>query len=212
MEKLLLIGGGGHCNSIIDSLMSQSHRYEQIGIIDREERLGQYVHGIPVIGVDDDLPVLYEQGYNNAFISLGSVGNPINRIQIYRKIKKIGYKIPNIIDETAIVSKNTKIGDGVFIGKRAIVNIGVSVGDNTIINSGAIIEHDCEIGSFVHLAPGCIVCGGDKVGDNTHIGANATIIQGIEIGKNTIIGAGTVVIKDIKSECTIIGNPGRKLR
>ena len=212
MQKLLLVGGGGHCESIIDSLMSQPHDYTQIAIIDRKEKLGQSIRGIPIIGIDEDLPALFERGFKYAFVSLGSVGNPIARKRIWALLKKIGYAIPTIIDSTAVISTYSKINSGVYVGKNSVVNTGVVIGENSIINTGSIVEHDCILGKCVHLAPGCVVCGGTNIGDNVHIGANATIIQGLDIANDVIVGAGAVVINDIISSCTVVGNPGRIVR
>ena len=35
-EKIVLIGGGGHCHSVID-VIEQENKYEIIGIIDTKE-------------------------------------------------------------------------------------------------------------------------------------------------------------------------------
>lgn len=207
MKKLLLIGGGGHCKSVIDSLKSKYNEFDEIAIIDRNTALVN--QGINVIGKDQDLKYLFSKGYNYAFVTVGSVGNPSVRIKLYNLIKEIGYIIPTIIDRSSIVSSNAELCEGVFVGKGAIINAGTKIGNCSIINTGAVVEHDCKIGSFVHVAPGSVLCGNVQVGNNSHIGANATVIQGMQVGKNSIVGAGTVVIHSIGDEATVIGNPGR---
>lgn len=210
MEKIILIGGGGHCKSVIDTIRS-SIKYEIIGIVDLKEKVGTFIGDIKIIGTDEDLEVFYKKGIRNAFITVGSIGNPALRIKLYNMARKIGFKFPIIIDKTAIVSKNTIIEEGTFIGKGAIVNTNSKIGKNSIINSGSIIEHDCIIGDFVHIAPGSVLSGGVIIGENTHIGTNSTIIQNIKIGQNTIIGAGSVVVKDVKSNVKCYGNPCREV-
>ncbi|WP_026908880.1 acetyltransferase [Paucisalibacillus globulus] len=205
MEELLLIGGGGHCKSIIDTL--SEHHYKIIGIIDTKENVGNHLFGIEVIGVDDDLDKLFNQGIKNAFISLGSIGDVKLRKKLFSKAKKIGYFFPTIIDSSAIVSNNAVLGNGTFIGKGAIINANVTIGNNVIVNSGSIIEHDCKINDFCHIAPGSTLSGNVKVKENTHVGTNSTIIENISIGSNTIIGAGSVVIKDISDNTIAYGNP-----
>ncbi|NCC11311.1 MAG: acetyltransferase, partial [Bacteroidia bacterium] len=51
-EKLLLIGGGGHCRSVID-VIEQENRFEIAGIIDKKELMGQEVLGYKIIGCDE---------------------------------------------------------------------------------------------------------------------------------------------------------------
>ncbi|MFU7517971.1 serine acetyltransferase, partial [Clostridium sp. HCS.1] len=60
-------------------------------------------------------------------ISLGSIGDTSVRRKIYENLKSIGFKFPSIIDKPAIVSKNSTIEEGVFIGKGAIVNSNATI-------------------------------------------------------------------------------------
>jgi sugar O-acyltransferase, sialic acid O-acetyltransferase NeuD family len=205
-KKILLIGGGGHCCSVLDSLFSCGD-YEQIGVIEQNNKNKESIMGVPIIGTDEDLFLLYKRGWQNAFITLGSVGDSTVRRKIYNTLREIGYRIPVIADSTAIVGKNVQVGEGVFIGKRAVVNAGVCIKHCAIINSGAIVEHDCMIGSFSHISSGAVVCGQVKVGDDSHIGAASVIKQSIYIGNNALIGAGSVVVKDLPDAVLAYGNP-----
>ena len=209
MKKLLLVGAGGHCRSVIDSL--DSGQYQDIGLIDDTSDKCQ---NLPYrfLGSDADIPELFADGYSLAAITLGSVGDPSIRIKLYKKYKEIGFEFPVIIDPSAIISKHVTIKEGVYIGKGAIVNTGASLGICSIINSGAVIEHDCTIGDFVHIAPNASLSGGVSVGNYSHIGIGSTIIQSINIGENTIIGAGAVVINDISSNCTAVGVPAKTIK
>lgn len=208
MEKIVLVGAGGHCKSVLDSLI-ELKVYDIVGITDVKKDFD--VMGVKVIGSDDILESLFLSGVKNAFISLGSIGDTSIRKKIYRNLKSIGFNLPKIIDKTAIVSKYSKIEEGVFIGKGAIVNSNSYIGKNSIINSGSIVEHDCTVGDFVHIAPGVTMSGGVSIGKDTHIGTGTTIIQGISIGENTIIGAGAVIVKNAESNSKFYGNPGRKV-
>ena len=205
-NKLLLFGAGGHCRSVIDSI--DQKQFSNIAIIDMPELVGKDFFSIPIIGTDDDIERYYENGYRQAFITLGSIGNPDKRILLYNKLKAVGYILPSIIDQTAIVSSSVNnVGEGVFIGKGVIINTGVKIGACSIINTGTIIDHDCEIGQFVHIAPGVNISGNVHIMDNTHIGTGACIIQSVSIGRNTIVGAGSVVVSDIADNVTAFGIP-----
>jgi len=209
MEKMILVGGGGHCKSIIDSINGLK-KFEIVGIVDKKHKQGIGL-GIDIIGSDEDLNSLYRSGIKNAFIGVGSIGNPNIRIELYNLLKNLGYGFPTIIDKTAIVSSRAIIEDGVFIGKGAIINVNAVIEKQCIINSGAIVEHDCKINEFVHLAPGVTLSGGIYIGKRTHIGTNSTIIQNINVGNDVIVGAGSVIIKNIKDGAKVYGNPGREV-
>lgn len=210
MENILLIGGGGHCKSVIDTI-NEGKLFNIVGILDIQKKVGTYLNDIKIIGTDDDLEFYYKKGISNIFITLGSIGNPKLRIEIYNRAKEIRFKIPIIIDKTAIVSKKVVLKEGTFIGKGSIVNTNVEIGRNCIINTKSVIEHDCKIGDFVHIAPGSVLSGGVHIEENSHIGTNSTIIQNIRIGANTIIGAGSVVIEDINKNTIAYGNPCREV-
>jgi sugar O-acyltransferase (sialic acid O-acetyltransferase NeuD family) len=210
-KKILLIGGGVHCKSVLDSLL-ELNEYEKIGIIDKKENVNNIVMGISVIGCDDDLQSLFNDGYKYAFISVGSVGNPSLRIKLFHLLCEIGYELPTIIDASAKVSQYAKIEQGVFIGKQCIVNVDSYIQTCAIINSGAIIEHDCQIGAFAHVSPGAVLGGEVFVGNNSHIGSNVTIRQQIRIGTDSIIGMGSVVIQNVNANVVAYGNPCEEVR
>lgn len=205
-KKILLIGGGGHCRSVLDCLISFG-TYTEIGIIEKEKKCNESVMDVNVVGTDSDLPALYYNGWTDAFITLGSIGNTENRKRIYYKLKEIGFNLPIIADRSAVIGKNVNIGEGTFIGKMSVINSGAKVGNCAIINTCAVVEHDCVIGNFVHVSPGATLCGEVVIGDDSHIGANSVVRQQIIIGSNTLIGIGSVVVKDIPSNSKAYGNP-----
>jgi sugar O-acyltransferase (sialic acid O-acetyltransferase NeuD family) len=205
-KKLLLVGAGGHCRSVIDSI--DREYYSDIVIIDMPERIGERIFSIPIIGSDNDIGSLFDDGYRQVFIAIGSIGHPDKRIDIYKNLKKAGFQFPSIIDPTVIISRYaTCIREGVFIGKGVIINTGVQIGAFSIVNTGSIIDHDCTIGKFVHIGPGVKMSGGINIHDNVHVGIGSSLIQSISIGKNSIIGAGSVVVSEIGENVTAFGLP-----
>ena len=212
-NKLLLIGGGGHCHSVIDSVISAGI-FKEIGVVAKDQdnynELKDDVLLAPyLVGTDMHLPRLFETGWNCAFITLGSVGNTKGRRALRLVIQNIGFELPTIVDPSAVVSCRAIVEKGVFIGKRAVINTGSKVGACAIINTGAIIEHDCVIGDFAHISPGTTLCGQVSIGNDSHIGAGSVVRQCINIGLSSMIGAGSVVVKDIPDNVKAYGNPCR---
>ena len=203
-KRLLLIGGGGHCKSVIDSVIA-SESFDDIGIVDNAT-VRPY-NGVGVVGDDNNLSELFHQGWSDAFITVGSVGVNESRQRLYALIKTLGFNVPIIADPTAAIASDALFAEGTFIGKNAVVNACVQTGICSIINSSAIIEHDCRVGDFAHISPGAILCGQVNIGNNSHVGAGAVVRQLINIGNNVLVGAGSVVVKDIKDGVTAYGNP-----
>ena len=208
MEKIIILGHGGHAKSLADAIEREG-KYQIAGYIVNDASIELDKTDYPIIGDDYALAYLYKSGIHYAAIGIGYLGKGNIRNKLYEQLKTIGYSLPVICDPSAILSKKVEIGEGTFIGKGTVINTGVTVGKACIINTGAIVEHDCSIGDFSHIAVGTILCGGVSVGESVFIGANATVVQEITIGNSTIIGAGTVLLADADEKCTLVGNPGR---
>lgn len=205
MEGIVLIGGGGHTLSVADSIINGKN-YEIVGYTDVSDThiLLRY------LGTDDILENVFKKGVVNAAITVGYLGKNNIRDRLYNMTKKAGFRLPKIIDPSAVVSSSADIGEGVFIGKNAVVNAGAKIGKMCIINTGAIIEHNNRIGEYSHIAVGATLCGDVCVGEHTLIGANSTIIQEVNIGMNTIIGAGSVVVGNVPENSRVVGVCGGK--
>ena len=188
-EKILLIGGGGHCKSIID-VIEQEGRFEIAGIIDKKELVGQDVLGYKILGSDDTLKDLH-QHYNYALITVGQIKSPEIRIKLFEMLKSLGYELPVVISPLAYVSKHAILGDGTVIMHHALVNAHARVGQNCIINTKALIEHDAMVEAHCHISTGAIVNGGVQIKTGTFYGSNATCKEAIMVGG--FVKAGSVV-------------------
>ncbi len=111
-NKLVLVGGGGHCRSIISSINMKD--YSEITIVDSSENFGKQVDGVFITGTDSDLQELFDKGYHNAFIAVGTVSSNLKRQNIYYLLKEIGFSFPSVIDSSAVIASSAVIGDGVF--------------------------------------------------------------------------------------------------
>lgn len=209
-KRLVLIGGGGHCRSVLDAAKRMG-LFEEIVVTDHSMVAGTEFMGCKVAGGDEVLPQLFQAGFGMAFVSVGSIKGTRLREELCRKVEAEGFGLPNIIDPSAVVSGYARIGKGVFVGKNAVINAGVRVGDMAIINTGAVIEHGCRIGSFSHVSVGAVVCGDSELGDSVFVGANATVIQGVRIGMGSIIGAGSLVLGDAGPGSRLTGRGGGKM-
>lgn len=210
-KKILLIGAGGHAESIIDSILTLDN-YQIEGIIDQKEKLNQSVLDVKIIGEDKDLAYFYKKGIKNVVISIGFIKCNQIRRRVYDICKNIGYQFPNIIDRDAILSNSVTLGEGNYIGKGVVINSNVHIGNSCIINTRSVVEHGCRIDDFVHLATACVLCGNVWVKQNSFIGAQSTIIQNITIGEETLVGAGSLVLKEIAAHKIAYGSPAKEVK
>ena len=203
-KRLVLIGAGGHMKSVLDSAL-RSNEYKEIVITDPRLIPGTEILGCRVVGTDDILKQMKRAGFEYAFVSVGSIKDTSLRRRLADNIEQIGFKIPIIIDPSAIIAESAVIGEGSFVGKGVIVNTDAKIGRYCIINSGSIIEHECCIGDFSHVAVGSTLCGDVFIDNDCLIGSGSVVIQGLRIGKNCIIGANSTVLTDVEDRMKVYG-------
>lgn len=204
MKKIVLLGGGGHCISVLDCILS-GKEYKEIVIVDSNVQINSRILGCAVVGDDSVLPKLKKSGFEYAFITVGSIKSTKIRRNLYEQACSLGFKFPVVADPSAVISKYSNLGAGSFIGKNAVVNANVTIGEQCIINTGAIIEHESSVGAFSHISVGAILCGNCIIGCDSFVGAGSTIIQGVSTGNNVIIGAGSTVLCNIADNVIVSG-------
>lgn len=207
MKPIILIGGGGHCKSVIEAAESSGRVIK--GILDLPSTVGTECLGYKVIGTDDDILLYVDEC--EFIITLGFIKNPALRNKLHQLVEKANGKFATIVASTAHVSQYADVKDGTVILHCATVNAGATIGKGCIINTHANIEHDVRIGNYCHVSTGVMVNGDCKVGDNTFIGSGSTVCNGVSIGSNVVLGAGSVVTKDILSGGTYIGIPAKRI-
>lgn len=200
---LILIGGGGHCKSVIEAAESQGR--EILGVLDMPEDIGKEILSTKVIGTDDDIPQYVDKA--EFVITVGFIKNPAIRIKLYNKVKEAGGKLATIIASTAYVSKYATIGEGTVVMHQAFVNAGARIGNNVILNTFTNVEHDAVIGDQCHISTGTMVNGDCKVGANCFIGSQSVLANGITVGDDIVVGAGSLVRKSINIKGIYSGNP-----
>lgn len=190
-KNLILLGGGGHCKSVID--VAESAGYTILGILDKPEEVGKKVLSYQVIGTDDDIDKYVDKA--EFVITVGQIKSSTVRRQIAERVEKAGGRFATIIAPDAVVSKYATIGQGTVILHHCVVNADARIGSNCIINTMVNIEHDVEIGDFCHISTGTMVNGTAKIGSDTFVGSGSIIYNNIEIPGRSIIPAGTTVRK-----------------
>lgn len=188
-EKIVLIGGGGHCHSVID-VIEQENKYEIIGIIDKKELIGKKVLNYEIIACDDGLDEIFKT-CKNSIITVGQIQSSNLRTKIFKNLKKIGFNLPTIVSPLAYVSKYSVLGEGTVVHHHVVINANVKIGKNCIINTKSLIEHDSIVEDYCHISTASVINGGVTVKEGNFYGSNATSKQSIVI--DSFIKAGSLV-------------------
>lgn len=209
MQKIVVIGGGGHAK-VVASIVKKLGKFEILGYTDNENH-GSLL-GMPYLGTDEVLPRLKkDQPQCVAVLGIGYLGNDDVRAHLVEKLRGFGFAMPAIVSPATVVNEDVQIGGGTVVMDGVVINSGTRIGFYAIINTSASIDHDCEIGDFTHIAPGVSLSGGVKIGAYSLLGIGASVVQYKTIGERCIIGAGAVVVKDCLGPGTYVGVPARLL-
>ncbi len=208
MDKIVVIGGGGHAKVVI-SILKKINTYEIVGYTD-VKNIGEIL-GVKYIGNDSILKNLYKNGIKNAVLGLGFIKSNKARKNVLEEINNIDFHYPAIISNNAVINEDVTIGMGTVIMDGVIINSGTKIGKFCIINTRSSIDHDCIIKNHTHIAPGVTLSGGVEIGNNVLIGTGANIIQYKKVVDNAIIGAGSTVVDDINEPGLYGGTPTKLL-
>jgi sugar O-acyltransferase (sialic acid O-acetyltransferase NeuD family) len=206
MNKLIIVGAGGHGRVVADCAQQQG-KYSQIVFLDDCFSERKENSEWPVIGAVKDFPqYIDEADFVVAF------GNNRLRKQIIAQLKKAKANIVSLIHPTASVSPHTFIGKGVVVFANAVINIGATIADGCIINTAATVDHDCELHQCVHVSPGANIAGGVHIAQLSWIGIGSTIVEYITLANNTQVGAGAVVTQSTQANSLYLGVPAKRVR
>ena len=210
--RIVVLGGGGHAKVVVDAI-SRLDQMDCVGVLDNDPSLwGNGISGVPILGNDDILPDLIEQGVSGFVVGIGSIGDNKPRQYLFKLGIKYGLKPVSVIHPAAVCSQFSVIGRGSVVFPLAVVNAAARLGANVIVNTGAIVEHDCYMGDHSHVASGGRLCGSVEIGDMAHVGAGATVLQGVTVGTGAVVGAGSVVVDNVASGTIVAGVPARFMK
>lgn len=202
MEKVIIIGAGGHAKVIADIIIKSGDTL--MGFLDDDLLLPDTILDHPNLGIISDAPK-----YKDSCSFVIGIGNNEIRKRIVENYDLNWY---TAIHPSAQIAMDTEIGRGSVVMACAVINTSAKIGQHCIVNTGAIVEHDNQIGDFVHISPNAVLCGTVTVGALSHIGASATVRNNLSICPDTQIGMGACVVNDITEKGIYVGVPAKILK
>lgn len=165
--------------------------------------------------IDNSYPFnRYKEFFNEGINFIVTLGykHLLLREKIISEILIENESLLNVIDDSAIIPDDVKMGKGVIIYSGIILGNNVSISDGVLLHNGVIVSHDSKIGCSTYISPNATICGNVNVAECCFIGANSSIANDIAIGRECIIGIGSVITTNLVNGTNGIGNPFRILK
>lgn len=182
MNKLLIIGAGGHGRSVAEAAIA-SEIYDVVGFIDDGTQTNHKILGYEVLGNTQQLT----DYLSYAECVIVAIGNNTLREQLSEKVIAVGFKLITIIHPSAIVSPHAVIGQGCAIMAGSIIGTSANLGVGVIVNCGAIVDHDTQVHDYAHLGINTSMAG------NTILGRKAWMQAGSALGYGAKLAAEQVL-------------------
>lgn len=208
--KSVIIGAGTYGEVYLAYL--QEAGVDIVGFLDDDTKYeGQEVRGIPVLGKIDLLKTLKDSdGIEAVYCPLG---NNKLRVEFLSMARELGYKTPNYIHPSVLISPNVKIGKGVYILLGTTIMPHTVIKDFVMISMGVHLAHHNILEEGVFLSTGCNFGASIHAHKYAYCGISSTIMTGLhELGEDCLIGAGAVVIRDVPEKAVMAGVPAKVLK
>lgn len=208
--KSIIIGAGTYGEVYLAYL--QEAGADIVGFLDDDPKYAnQKVRGVPVIGTISKLETLMTSyGVEGVYCPLG---NNKLRVKFLSKAKELGYKTPNYIHPSVIISPNVSIGEGVYILLGTTIMPHTVIKDYVMISMGVHLAHHCVLDEGVFLSTGCNFGASIHAHKYAYCGISSTIMTGIhDLGEDCLIGAGAVVIRDVPERGVMAGVPAKVIK
>jgi sugar O-acyltransferase (sialic acid O-acetyltransferase NeuD family) len=206
-RPVLLVGSSTQALIVLD-ILEKIGTYDVVGVT-TEDREVQEFCGIPVLGGNDDLPRLYDEGLRTAAVGVGGWTDNRQRIRIYRRLKEIGFELVSAVHPSTIVGRQVEVGEAVTVYSAVSLEPQSSLGCNTIVGANCSIGHETRVGDHVLISGGVDLGGRVTIGDGAVLSLCCTVVSGVNVGAGALVAAGAVVVKDVEAHTAVAGVPAR---
>jgi UDP-perosamine 4-acetyltransferase len=206
-EQVLLVGSSTQALIALD-ILEKMGIYDVVGVTTEDPEVREFC-GLPVLGGNDDLPRLFQEGIRRAAIGVGGWIDNGPRIRLYHRLKDLGFELVSPIHPATIIGRQVELGEAVTTYASVAIDPQSKVGCNSIIGTNSFVGHETQVGDHVLISGGVMVGGRVTIGDQAVLSIGCTIVSGVNIGAGALVAAGAAVVKDVEPHTAVAGVPAR---
>ena len=208
-KKWICFGSGGIAQMLFDGYSNGVHKDEfdiSYFYVDEAYKKEDNFNGIPIITSLDNIKNIEEY-----YFSIGVFDIRLRK-KFIRLAESKNMKPITLINPSANIGRNVKIGKGSMVHVNSIIEGGTTIGEYCIIGSLTRIGHNTIIGNHCQISSLTSIGGYNIIGDNVLINTGCITIENLNVTSGAILGMGAVVFKDVSKGSIMIGNPARNVR
>jgi UDP-perosamine 4-acetyltransferase len=213
----VVLYGAGQVGVMVSYILSYRSDVDIVAVVDDDPSThGSHVDAAPVIGGADALPGLLADGVDHAIVC---VGDNRLRLELSRKMQRMGFSLLNAIHPTARISPRARLGSGLIVGAGVTLYVNPVIGDCVYLDACAVVSHDSVIGDGALISTGTIISARVDIGECALVGVGANVMtprwgQGerLRVGRDAIVGVGAAVVRDVPDRAVAVGVPARVIR
>ena len=205
MRNLIIIGARGFGREVYH-LATQCEGYGRDfcvkGFLDDKKESLDGLCGYPMVLGDVES---YDIEPDDVFVC--ALGEPVYKKHYVEIMLGKGGVFISLVHPSAIITFNTRLGQGSIVLSGAYLSCDLSLGDFITFQPFCVIGHDARIDSFCHLNSYAFMGGYASLGEGVTLHTGAKVLPHKKIGSWATVGAGSVVLRNVKSGQTVFGMP-----
>lgn len=208
MDTIVIVGSGGHAKYIVE-IVERERRYTIAGLIDRFREPGSQRLGYPVLGKEEDLPLLIDTHFLKGVII--GIGDNSIRSAVAARVSSLcpGLPFVNAIHPDTSIAKDVIIGKGTVIYPGHILGPGCSVGRFCILFTNSSLGHDSTMGDYASIGARVVTGGYCEIGAYAAVNIGSVLVDRVSVGEHSVIGAGSTVLSSLGPRRLAYGTPAK---
>ena len=205
MKEIAIVGAGAmgrEVHLMIQQINKFRPTWDVCGYIDKEDRVGEYVAGVPIIGSLERLERCCSENY------IVCISDTSKLMSFGLMILEYGGSLPNLVHPSVF-----DFSDCVTVGRGNIFSFGfhlttnIMIGDFNFFNTRVTIGHDSKIGSANIFSPNVQISGSSIIGDQNEFGLGSSLLQDLTVGNSNFVGGHSLVVRDLANCDRVFGAP-----